>query len=354
MALTARIKKRYGDFLLDVEFSAESGEALALLGVSGCGKSVALKCLSGIDRPDQGYIELDGRVLFDSVKKINLPPQKRRIGYLFQQYALFPHMTVEQNIMICLQHLEKSRRRERAAELISALRLEGAEKLLPRQISGGQQQRTALARILAAEPRAILLDEPLSALDSCLRWQVEQELQDVLSGFGGPAVWVSHDRGEVYRNCRRVCVLDNGKSSPARSLEELMADPGTVSAARISGCRNFAAFAPGAGAGTVFVPAWGVTLKTAGAQRAGASVLGVRDNGVQPAGEGDVNAFPCRVRRVTEDVDSMIAVLMPDGARKDAPPLRMELGKDAWAALAGRERIWAAIAPENVLLLFPN
>lgn len=122
MALTARIRKRYGDFLLDAEFSVENGETLALLGDSGCGKSVTLKCLAGIDRPDQGHIELDGRVLFDSEKRIDLPPQKRRIGYLFQQYALFPNMTVEQNITACLGHLEKSCRRERAAEWIAALR----------------------------------------------------------------------------------------------------------------------------------------------------------------------------------------------------------------------------------------
>lgn len=147
---------------------------------------MTLKCLAGIDRPDQCHIELDGQVLFDSERRIDLSPQKRRIGYLFQQYALFPNMTVEQNITACLGHLEKSRGRGRAAELIAALHLEGVEKLLPRQLSGGQQQRTALARILASEPRVILLDEPLSALDSYLHWQMEQELQDVLSAFGGP------------------------------------------------------------------------------------------------------------------------------------------------------------------------
>ena len=351
MALTARIKKRYGDFQLDVDFSAGNGGALALLGASGCGKSVTLKCLAGIDRPDWGHIELDGQVLFDSEGGIDLPPQRRRMGYLFQQYALFPNMTVEQNIAACVKNAEKSRRRERTAELIAALRLEGVKKLLPRQISGGQQQRTALARILASEPRAILLDEPLSALDSCLRWQLEEELQDVLARFGGPAVWVSHDQGEVYRNCRRVCVLDNGKSSPAVDWKELMADPGAVSAARISGCRNYVPFRPAAEPGRVEIPAWGVALRASGPRREGASVLGVRDDRVRPAAEGAENAFPCRVRRTAEDVSAMVAVLSPEGAEEDAPLLRMELRKDEWAALAGRERLWVAIAPEDVLLL---
>lgn len=351
MALTARIKKRYGDFQLNVDFSAESGGALALLGASGCGKSVTLKCLAGIDMPDWGHIELDGQVLFDSERGIHLPPQRRRIGYLFQHYALFPDMTVEQNIAACLGRVEKSRRRERTAELIAAMRLEDVKKLLPRQISGGQQQRTALARILASEPRAILLDEPLSALDSCLRWQLEAELQDVLARFGGPAVWVSHDQGEVYRSCRQVCVLDKGKSSPAVGWKELTADPGTVSAARISGCKNYVPFRPGAEPGQAAVPAWGVVLRASGPRREGASVLGVRDNRVRPAAEGAENAFPCRVRRVAEDVSAMLAVLSPEGAEKDAPLLRMELRKEEWTALPDRERLWVAIAPEDVLLL---
>ena len=136
MALTVKIQKRYGDFLLDVDFSAESGEVSALLGASGCGKSVTLKCIAGIERPDRGCIELDGRVLFDSGKGVDLPPQKRRVGYLFQQYALFPNMTVEQNIAVCLGKLDKAQRQARTAELISMLRLEGMEKQLPRQLSG--------------------------------------------------------------------------------------------------------------------------------------------------------------------------------------------------------------------------
>lgn len=351
MALTAQIRKRLGEFQLDVEFSAGNGEALALLGTSGCGKSVTLKCLSGIERPDWGHIELDGQVLFDSEKRIDLPPQKRRIGYLFQQYALFPNMTVEQNIAACLRHLEKSQRTARVRELIETLHLQGAEKLLPRQISGGQQQRTALARILASEPRAILLDEPLSALDSCLRWQLETELQDVLGSFGGPAVWVSHDQGEVYRNCRRVCVLDRGKSSPAVGWAELMANPQSVSAARISGCRNYVPFAPGPENGWVSVPVWGVRLRTCGAARDGASVVGIRDERVHPAEKGDENAFQCRVRRVTEDVAAMLAILEPVGASNDAPPLRMEIPKNTWTALADRELFWVAVAPEDIMLL---
>ena len=127
MALTVQIRKRYGDFTLDVDFSAGNGEALALLGASGSGKSTALRCIAGICRPDWGRIELDGEILFDSRRGIDLPPQRRKIGYLFQQYALFPHMTVEQNIAVCLDR----RQRAQAGELMVLLRLEGTESCCP-------------------------------------------------------------------------------------------------------------------------------------------------------------------------------------------------------------------------------
>ena len=349
MALTARIEKRFGAFQLAVDLMAETGQPLALLGASGCGKSVTLKCIAGIERPDRGRIELDGRVLFDSEAGIDLPPQRRRVGFLFQSYALFPHMTVERNVAVCLGRMDKRRRRERTAELLALLHLEDQAGLYPRQLSGGQRQRAALARILAAEPGVLLLDEPFSALDSFLKWQLEQELREVLERFPGPAVWVSHDRGEVYRNCSRVCVLEDGKSAPAASMAELMANPGTVAAARLSGCKNFAPVRPGPAPGLVEVPAWGLVLRAP--WREGAAALGLRADRVRPEEAGAVNAFPCQVVRVTEDVSSVFAALRPEAASPGAPPLWMELAKDAWAALPDRERLWAAVRPEDLMLL---
>ena len=347
MALTVQIEKRYGDFCLNVDFQTES--RLALLGASGCGKSVTLNCIAGIHRPDRGRIVLDGQVLFDSEAGVNLPPQRRRVGVLFQNYALFPHMTVAENVSVCLGRMEKQRRKQRTSELMALLRLEGQADLYPRQLSGGQQQRAALARILAAEPRALLLDEPFSALDNFLKWQLEQELREVLERFPGPAVWVSHDQGEVYRNCSRVCVLDAGRSSPVMDMAELMTNPGTVAAARLSGCKNFAPVRPGPAPGLVEVPAWGLVLRAP--WREGAAALGLRADRVRPEEAGAVNAFPCQVVRVTEDVSSVFAALRPEAASPGAPPLWMELAKDAWAALPDRERLWAAVRPEDLMLL---
>ena len=336
MALTARIKKRYGDFLLDVAFTAGDGERLALLGASGSGKSVTLKCLAGIHRPDEGRIEVDGRVLFDSASGVDLPPQRRHVGYLFQQYALFPNMTVEQNIAVGVR--DKARRREEVPRLIRLLRLEGQEKKRPGQLSGGQQQRVAL-------------DEPFSALDSHLKWQLELELQDLLAQFPGPVVWVSHDLGEVWRGCPRVCVLDGGRASPVMEMGRLMTDPVTVSAARLSGCRNCVPVRTGPEPGTVRVPAWGgAVLRCAAPWRPEAAALAIRAEHIRPAEPGDANTLPCRVERTAEDVSALLVLLRPRGAAEDGA-LWMAVAKDQRANFTEQKEIWAALPPERLMLL---
>ena len=346
MALSVDIRKQLGNFRLEVQFDA-GGETLALLGASGCGKSVTLKCIAGILKPDEGRITLDGVTLFDSAARIDLPPQRRHVGYLFQNYALFPNMTVAQNIAAGVK--ERVRRREITAEKLRQFRLEDVSGQKPWQLSGGQQQRTALARILASEPKAILLDEPLSALDSYLKYQLELELAETLDAFPGTAVWVSHDRGEVFRSCRRVCVLDAGKSQPVQTLEELFRAPGTEAAARLSGCRNCAGAEPRGEA--VFVPAWNVTLRCAGPAADHVRSIGIRAHQVRPAPPGTVNSFPCAVVRVVEDVFSTVVMLRPEGAATDAPLLRMELDKSVWQAVPDKQRLTAAIPPEDILLL---
>ena len=163
MAVKVNIEKNFRDFSLKVDFEGSSA-AIGLLGASGSGKSMTLRCIAGIETPDKGRIVINGKTVFDSEKGINLKPQKRRIGYLFQNYALFPTMTVEQNIR-CGYRGEKSSAREKVADLIRRYHLEGLEKRLPSQLSGGQQQRVALARMMIGEPEAILLDEPFSGMD---------------------------------------------------------------------------------------------------------------------------------------------------------------------------------------------
>ena len=345
MGLYVEIEKAMGDFHLEVQFEAER-ETLALLGASGCGKSVTLRCVAGILTPDRGRIMLDGVPLFDSAAKIDLPPQKRRVGYLFQQYALFPNMTVRQNISAAVRN--RRARASAAAEKLRQFQLESVADLRPAQLSGGQQQRCALARILASEPGAILLDEPFSALDSYLKHQLEWELWETLSSFPGPVIWVSHDRGEVLRNCPRVCVMDHGRSQGVRSMGELMARPGTEAAARLSGCENFADVIPQGD--SVALPEWGVILSCGGAVPAEIHRAGIRARSLHLAETGTENAFSCRVIRVVEDVSALSVLLRPEAAAAEAQPVRMETDRDVWTARAG-DVVTVAVDPGDILLL---
>ena len=346
MALSVDIRKKMGDFQLEVRFEAEQ-ETLALLGASGCGKSVTLRCVAGILTPDEGKIVLDGVTLFDSAAKINLPPQKRQVGYLFQQYALFPNMTVRQNIAAAVR--DKQRRKAVTEEKLRQFRLEEVADKRPGQISGGQQQRTALARILASEPKTILLDEPFSALDSYLKYQLEVELAETLEQFPGTVLWVSHDRGEVFRNCRRVCVLDQGRSQGTVTLRELFHQPVTEAAARLSGCKNYADAVPKGTA--VFLPEWGLTLDCGREVSPDIRRVGIRSHHVAMAEPQTPGAFPCTVQRVIQDVFITIVLLRPEGAAPDTPALRMELDRDAWHAVENKQHVWATIQPRDILLL---
>ena len=211
MSLEVHIEKKLNGFTLRSDLTA-GNTATAILGASGCGKSMTLRCIAGIVKPDKGRILLDGRVLFDSEQHIDLPPQQRGVGLLFQNYALFPNMTVEQNIL-CGLNAEKDRaaRKARCAEMLRAMRLEELAGRRPAELSGGQQQRTALARILVGRPRLLMLDEPFSALDSYLREEVEGEVGSLLAGFEGTALLVTHNRDEAYRLCRDMIVMDSGR-----------------------------------------------------------------------------------------------------------------------------------------------
>lgn len=211
MSLEVRIRRTLRDFSLETAFTTSDG-VLGILGASGCGKSMTLRCIAGVETPDEGRIVLNGRVLFDSAAGINLPPQQRRVGYLFQSYALFPHMTVEENIACALgREKDRKKRAGTIASLVGRFRLEGLEKRYPGQLSGGQQQRVALARILAYEPEALLLDEPFSALDAHLKEKLQLELLELLRGYAGDAVMVTHSRDEAFRLCGRLLIMEHGR-----------------------------------------------------------------------------------------------------------------------------------------------
>ena len=207
MSLLVEIEKQLGNFHLDVRFQAET-ETLALLGASGCGKSMTLKCIAGIMTPDRGRIVLNGRVLFDSEAGIDLPPQQRRVGYLFQNYALFPTMTVEKNILCGIRSGSKAEKNAALTATLHRFRLEGLEKRYPAQLSGGQQQRVAIARAVVTEPCVILADEPTAGLDPAAADSV-LELFDRLHRSGHTLVLITHDERAAQCAARRMH-LENG------------------------------------------------------------------------------------------------------------------------------------------------
>lgn len=349
MGLTVKFKKKLGPFQLDVNF--ESGEGImGLLGASGCGKSMTLKCIAGIVTPDEGKIVLDGQILFDSAAHINLTPQQRQVGYLFQHYALFPNMTVVQNIASGFRGREKTARDARVAGLLRSFYLEDMAEKYPRQLSGGQQQRTALARILAGDPKILMLDEPFSALDSYLKWQVELETMDILSAFPGPVIFVTHNRNEIRRLCDGVCVLDKGKSQPLQSVGELFHAPSTLSACLLSGCKNISRARVDEG-GKIEALDWGVTLTASAPPPTGFTHVGVRAHYLHIVGGPGENTFLCPVERVIEDVFSTVVLLRTPGGEGGFSRLRLELDKPDWAALNAPAALWIYMEPDDLLLL---
>lgn len=261
MSIKVQIQRKLDSFLLDISFQSEC-RRIGILGASGCGKSMTLKSIAGIETPDQGHIEAEGRTLFDRADRINLKPQKRNVGYLFQNYALFPTMTVEKNIAAGLKG-SRQENEVRVREMVKKFQLQGLEKRLPGQLSGGQQQRVALARIMAYEPDVILLDEPFSALDMYLKDRLQQELMDMLADYRGTVIMVSHNRDELYRFSEELLIIDQGHIAAAGETKELFRNPVSREAARLTGCKNFSR-ARRVDAHTVEAEDWGITLHAKG------------------------------------------------------------------------------------------
>ena len=347
MSLSVNIVKRLQGFTLNVSFSAEAGVA-ALLGASGSGKSMTLRCIAGVERPDEGSIVLDGRVLYDSQKRIDVPPQARKVGYLFQRYALFPNMTVLQNIDAGLSLERDARLRKTKRESwIARFHLEGLEGRYPRELSGGQMQRVALCRMLAGEPEAILLDEPFAALDTHLRWQMEGEVRQTLAEFPGVALLVSHDRGEVYRMSGRVCVLNAGVAEPVTATRDLFERPRTLQAALISGCKNCVP-AELLGAGQVRVPGWNTILACGEAAGQRVSHICIRAHDISLCAPDAENALHCCILDVAEDVFSCVLTLQPFGGNET---IRTECSKSAAQGLEAGSEAWFCLPARAVMLL---
>ena len=345
MALTVNIEKRFKGFSLRAAFEA-GDETLALLGASGCGKSMTLRCIAGVEKPDRGRIVLDGETLFDSEKHINVSPQERRVGLMYQHYALFPQMTVLKNVICGTRRDMKGREREKAARTaLEAFGIADLQDRLPSQLSGGQQQRVALARMMVGHPRLLMLDEPFSALDSHLRFRMEQETRQVIRRFGKTVLLVSHDRDEVYRMADKVALMNGGQIERIGTRTEVFSDPGTRTGCLLTGCKNISAVRVIDEKHAEALD-WGITLKFP--VRPGTEAVGVRMHAVLP-GPGE-NAFRCKVTEVIENPFSVTMMLRPIDAGEEKNAIGWEIEKQMWQSLSAEE-ITVHLPPESILQL---
>lgn len=341
MSILVDIHKAWPDFSLDIRFEA-GDEVVGLLGGSGAGKSMTLRSIAGIAKPDSGKILLNGRALFDSARGINLPPRKRRVGLMFQSYALFPDMTVSQNIGAGVS--DRSVRAERVRRYVRLLRLEGLEGRYPRQLSGGQQQRAALARMMAGEPEILMLDEPFSAIDAQLRQEIEPEFTAALTAYRGTVLYVSHDISEAYRYCSQTVLVREGRVLECGGTKELFARPGTSAGARLLCCKNICAAEPDGG--RLLARGWGLSLP-GGAFGA----VGIFSDDIELSLLGGPDWHPAMVVETGARPRYTVLRLLPENGEQ---PLSASCGiEEAARLLAGAEngRLFFRLPPEKILYL---
>lgn len=340
------IEKKFGKFTLKTKFQFDN-EIMGLLGASGSGKSLTLKCIAGIEKPDKGRIILNDRVLFDSEKKINISPKDRKIGYLFQDYALFPNMNVYENIKVGIREGENFDKL--IMEKLEEMRISHLKDKKINEISGGEKQRVALARLLINKPEIILLDEPFSALDDYLKSKIELEVAEVLRNYKIPTILVSHSREEVYRLCNEICVMSNGKSEDLMNKKELFKNPKTFSSCLISGCKNFSKIEK-ISENRLRALDWNIELETSDTILEEHKILGIRAHLIELE-KSDENSFAVEVERVVEDVFTYIILVRKKDAKNS---IRIEVDKHILEKVENRENHFITMRKEDLILMVEN
>ena len=323
MSLEVDIEKKFKGFHLQAQFTA-GDETMGLLGASGCGKSLTMRSIAGIERPDAGKIVVNGTVFFDRAlgkkARVDLTPQQRKTALLFQNYMLFPNLTVAQNVAAGISKDVSPADRDAMVQTeLKRFGLSGFEKRYPVQLSGGQQQRVALARMLAARPGILMLDEPFSALDAHLKSVLEQNLVSLFDAFRGTILYVSHDIDEALRFCDRIAVVEAGHIMEMGTGDDLVNRPQSQAGIKLSGCKN-ATPTERRGPRTVWLPKWGVEVETAADVPEGVKCLGVRAFFLERADGPGRNCFRMRVDRVSDSrFERTVLLGFCDRSEKAAP-----------------------------------
>jgi len=352
--LVVDMHKRLTHFNLDVALKVTQS-TLGILGSSGAGKSMLLRCIAGMETPTQGRIALNGRVLFDAKRGINLPSRDRKVGFLMQNYALFPNLTVAKNIAFGLpKSLSRGEVRQRVNTHLKAVQLQGYENHYPQQLSGGQQQRVALARVLASEPEIVLLDEPFSALDTQLRSQIEQVTIAQLRSFNGVSLFVTHNLEEAYRVCENLLVLEQGQPIACGTKSDIFERPNTLAVAQLTGCKNISA-ATAISPQQVWATDWGIQLQTIESTPDPAIYVGIRAHHIRFVTAPDQpNTFRCWLTATSETPHRMTLFLKFNTQLTQAQNyhLQAEVLQEMWDTLKPRPQPWyIQLDPFRLILL---
>ena len=307
--LEVKVKKSLPGFNLDVDFSINQ-EILAILGPSGSGKTMTLQCIAGLIRPDEGYIRLNDKVLLDTTRSVSLKPRVRGVGFVFQNYALFPHLTCEDNIAYGMSQLPKKQVETRVSELMEKMHIIGLGHRYPRQVSAGQQQRVALARAIAPEPELLLLDEPFSALDAQVKERLELELTNLQNFYKGNILFVTHNLAEGYKLASKIAVYESGHIVQCDYKNRVIESPVNRTVARLTGVRNIMQGTIESITGStvqVSVPELGgrlniTTDNIVGLAEKQAVTIGIRPEFIHIVDQPGENTFQCKVDRIVEGV----------------------------------------------------
>ena len=338
MAVKVKFKKKFKGFTIDIDFICKE-KVTGILGASGSGKTITLKSISGIEKPDDGQIILNDTILFDSDKKINKLVRERKIGYLFQDYAIFPNMNVVENIGFGLHKLKKKKRNEYVDKMIYQMALSGLENRFPSQLSGGQKQRVALGRALVLNPELLLLDEPFSALDNYLRHQMLDQLMKNLSLYQGYIIFVTHNMREAYRLCDDIVVIDKGKVEAFGDKKTIFKKPPSLKTGQLTGCKNFFQCKK-IGEYDVFVTDLGINLKTEDKVPYNVTHIGIQDQYLCFAkGNKIVNKAVLYPVNIIENPFN-VSIYLSVSKKIDENLLHWEMSQNFWQTIKDKEGPW--------------
>jgi molybdate transport system ATP-binding protein len=356
--LDVKIRRKLPGFSLDISFSINQ-EILSILGPSGSGKTMSLQCIAGIVRPDEGYIALNGKVLFDSNKGLNLSTQMRKIGFIFHNYALFPHLTVDENVAYGISHLPRIEVTRKVSRLLDSMNISGLGKRFPWQLSSGQQQRVAIARALAPDPELLLLDEPFSALDTVIKERLEFDLAALQRSYKGNMLFVTHDLAQGYKLGSKMAIYNSGSIVQFDHKDKVITAPATSVAARLVGFKNlYEGFIVETNEKYSIVKIGDLEQNIKVITQNGVKlninqkvIVGIRPENVRIVEHPGENTFPCTADQIVEGVSTTNFLLQINHGSIIKHYIECILLKSDAPLVANNQTYYAHLPPERLVII---